>query len=327
MKWLKIKKRQLPEDTTCRNCGAQTVGRYCHECGQDVLAGVGQPILKLIGQALAATFALEGKTPKSLAYLLIRPGFLSDEYKAGKISKYVHPVTLFWMSTLIFFALLISQINTEKLINLNDQVTANSTPTGGYQMKISSHDTTNITNNLVDVDSTTSDFPVFSEDSTRMAKTAAKNEKPRENGMELGQIISKTMIYFSKFAPYAVFLLIPIFALLLAVQFFRKKYFYIHQLIFALHFHTFLWIFFTLLFIPHLICKNITYPLWLNLILLFIPGFYLTTALHTFYHITWRKAVWKTICISFIYIILVITFTLLLLFFVAKIFLPELFGL
>ena len=117
MKWFKRKKRTLPEDLICRNCGGQTVGRYCHDCGQDLLAGIGQPILKLIAQVLDNVFALEGKTPRTLVSLLFRPGFLSNQYQIGKIAHYVHPVKLFWMSTLIFFALLISQMDVSNLKN------------------------------------------------------------------------------------------------------------------------------------------------------------------------------------------------------------------
>jgi len=100
--WFKKQNRPIPENATCRNCGTQMTGRYCHECGQDIFAGTGIPILKLIGQMLDNAFALDGKTPKTLAYLLIRPGFLSSEFMNGRINRYVNPVKLFWMSTLIF---------------------------------------------------------------------------------------------------------------------------------------------------------------------------------------------------------------------------------
>ena len=61
MKWLKKKKRTLPEEKICRNCGAETHGRYCYECGQDVLAGSEQPIVNLAGQVLENAFALDAQ--------------------------------------------------------------------------------------------------------------------------------------------------------------------------------------------------------------------------------------------------------------------------
>jgi len=261
MKWFKKKKRALPEDTTCRNCSTQTVGQYCHECGQDVHAGVGQSTLKLIGQALESVFALDGKTPRTLAFLMIRPGFLSEEYRMGKVNRYVHPVKLFWMSSLIFFALFISQINFE---NGQIQITG------------------------VDIDS------------------------------------SMFVNYFAKFAPYVTFLLIPIFALLLALFFWRRKYYYMYHMIFTLHFHTFLWIFLSLLLIVEMVIHGLTYPTWLKTLLFFTPGVYLTMALRRYYRTkSWWKAVWKAILISLLYFFLILLVTGFIIYLVAKIFFPE----
>jgi len=266
MKWFKKKERSLPEDTVCRNCGAQTVGRYCHECGQDLLAGVGQPILKLIAQVLDNAFALEGKTPRTLINLIIRPGFLSKEYSTGRITRYVHPVKLFWMSTIIFFALVISQIN------------------------------------LSDI----------------------KIDEPTPEAIDF----ATTLIhYFTKFAPYATFFLIPIFALLLACFFWRKKIFYLFHLIFAAHFHTFLWIFLSILLIINIFTPNFEYPEWLSFLLFLIPWVYLSIGFHRFYQTKTRwKAIKKSIGISMLYFSLVIAVTALLVILAAKLFFPEIWS-
>ncbi|MCL2290207.1 MAG: DUF3667 domain-containing protein [Bacteroidetes bacterium] len=265
MRWFKKKKRTLPEDTTCRNCGVQTVGRYCHECGQDVHAGTGQSTLKLIGQALESAFALDGKAPRTLAFLMIRPGFMSEEYRAGRVNRYVHPVRLFWMSTLIFFALLISQINF-----------------GNADVRIAGEQMT-------------------------------------------GENASMIINYFAKLAPYVTFLLIPMFALLLALFFWRKKDYYMYHMIFTLHFHTFLWIFCSLLLIIGLFTRNVTYPGWLSMLLFFTPGVYLTMALRRYYQTkSWWQALWKAILISLLYFLLILLVTGLVLLFVVKVFFPEL---
>jgi len=263
MKWFKRKERALPEDTTCRNCGAQTVGRYCHECGQDIHAGAKQSTIKLIGQALESLFALDGKTPRTLALLMIRPGFLSEEYHAGKVSKYVHPVKLFWMATLIFFALLIAFVSL-----------------GGENMQI---------------------------------KVGGEN---MDNTMFIN--------YFFKYAPYLSFLFIPIFALLLTLFFWRKKYYYMYHMIFTLHFHTFLWIFLSLLMIISMFTMNLKFPVWLRLILFFTPGVYLTVALRRFYQTkSWWQAVWKAVLICWVYIILFAAILVGIVYAVVQVFYPE----
>jgi len=270
--WLKKKERPIPEDAICRNCGVQMQGRYCHECGQDVFAGTGIPILKLIGQVLDNAFALEGKTPRTLSNLMFRPGFLASEYMRGKVVRYLNPVKLFWMSTLIFFALLISQIN--------------STNWQAVNFNIKSH---------------------------------ALNTE------------TKVMLfnYFTKFAPYVAFLLIPFFALLLALFFWRRRFYYVHHLIFTVHFHAFLWIFCSLLLIINLFVSS-GFPGWLNLILFFTPGIYLIFAFHRFYHPqtyhlkSWWQAIWKSVIVSISYFFIFCIITIIITVIVLKLYFPEL---
>ena len=290
MKWFKRKKRTLPEDSVCRNCGAQTVGRYCHECGQDLLAGIGQPILTLITQVLDNAFALEGKTPRTLVNLLFRPGFLSIQYQMGKIVHYVHPVKLFWMSTLIFFALLISQM-----------------------------DMSNLKNELSKPDSNiTIEFKSKPADLTDEERNAMNIEKATD-------MISTIANYANKFAPYIAFLFIPIFALLLAGIFWRRKLFYVFHLVFAVHFHTFLWIFCSILLLFHIFTPNLIFPGWLNLLLFLIPGVYLTVAIRHFYQPkSWWKACTKTIGVSLLYVFLILIATAFLIILFFKFYYPEL---
>ena len=272
LNWLKKKERPIPEDVICRNCGVQMQGRYCHECGQDIFAGTGIPILKLIGQVLDNAFALEGKTPRTLVNLIFRPGFLSREFMNGKVVRYVNPVKLFWMSTLIFFALLISQINSTN-----------------WQTK---------------------DFNIKSHVLNTETKVMLFN-------------------YFTKFAPYVAFLLIPFFALLLALFFWRRKFYYVHHLIFTVHFHAFLWIFCSLLLIINMFV-TLDFPDWLNLTLFFTPGIYLIFAFHRFYHPqtyhfkSWWQTIWKSVFVSISYFFIFCIITIIIAVIVLKLYFPEL---
>jgi len=271
--WLKKRERPVPENATCRNCGAQMQGRYCHECGQDIFAGTGIPILKLVGQVLDNAFALEGKTPRTLANLLFRPGFLSNEYMTGKVIRYVNPVKLFWMSTLIFFAIIVIQSDRS-----------------GWQKTL--------IENI--------------KKSEKMSINSHSNENETVDDIKKKQFIefiSMAPQIFIRFAPYVAFLLIPFFALLLALFFWRKKYYYVHHLIFTIHFHTFIWIFYSLRIFFHVIA-NPKYPSWVSSLLFFIPGIYLILALHRFYHSqthhfkSWWQTIWKSILITILYFII-----------------------
>jgi len=297
-------------------------GRYCHQCGQDVFAGAGIPILILIVQILDNVFALDGKTPKTLGSLLIRPGFLSKEYMNGRISRYVNPVKLFWMSTIIFFAILISQfdINTDNLFN-----TQSNTESNGDELSLETIEENTSTGNLEIIDN---EQEVQVDLNFQIYKDKVDTEKLQQMLPEIFTLFKNN---FAKIAPYIAFLLIPFFALLLALFFWRSKYYYIHNLIFTIHFHTFLWIFMTLLLVLNMFI-SLQYPDWLIIMLLITPGIYLVFALHSFYYsklkrsmISWWNSIWKAILITFFYLILISIVFLFLIKIVIRLKYPELF--
>ncbi|MCL1850860.1 MAG: DUF3667 domain-containing protein [Bacteroidetes bacterium] len=284
MKWFKKKNLPLPKEHICCNCGTQTVGKYCHECGQNVFAGKEQPILHLFGQMLENAFSLDAKAPRTLAFLMFRPGFLSTEYRAGRISRYVHPVKLFWMATLILFALMIYQLGANKNVAINNQE---------YKGKI------------VDINFDKKEVSNYATSDTLHVpsmNSSADVEKPKENHEQL------FINFLSKYAPYISFLFIPLFALLLALFFWRNKYYYISHLIFTVHFHTFLWIFWSLLMLIDILTPHWKYPNWLSLLLFILPGIYFAIALHRFYKTKSRwQSVWKAILILLLYFIIFLT--------------------
>jgi len=89
------------------------MGRYCSNCSQNINTGVGQPIKKFIDQYRKKTVQSLLKYLITLKYLIISPGFLTEEYCAGRIKKYVHPTNLLWITTIIIFALIVNQDNLE----------------------------------------------------------------------------------------------------------------------------------------------------------------------------------------------------------------------
>ncbi|MCL2682860.1 MAG: DUF3667 domain-containing protein [Bacteroidales bacterium] len=309
--WLKKKPRPLPANTICRNCGTQTVGRYCHVCGQDLLAGEGLSFFKLIGNFLENAFALNNKTPITLGFLMVRPGFLSIEYRKGRIKRYVHPVKLLWISTLVFFALLISRADfggSEKNKTEVDVADAQQMAIDAISDSVAKQKAMQIMN--VVPDSLFTDIPTTQETS-KQKKTTVEDSK---------EIEEKMLTYLSRYAPYAAFLFIPVFALLLMVFFWRSKFYYVYHLVFAMHFHVFLWVFCAFFLVLFWIFPNLEFPGWLTFLLWIIPSVYLSIAFHRFYlnQTRWR-AIWKSIVISFLYFITVLLGTVALILLVLKV--------
>ncbi len=92
--------------THCRNCGAKLQGMYCHNCGQ-FAHDDSQPFWKYIWQYFENVYQFDYKIPATVWQLFRRPGFLTNEFNAGKIVSYMHPLKLNMFILVIFFTIII----------------------------------------------------------------------------------------------------------------------------------------------------------------------------------------------------------------------------
>jgi Protein of unknown function (DUF3667) len=89
--------------TTCRNCGAAVSGEYCATCGQETRIKL--PTARVfLREATGRYVALDGRMWRTLAALLFRPGFLTREYLRGRRRRYIRPARLFLVLSLALFA-------------------------------------------------------------------------------------------------------------------------------------------------------------------------------------------------------------------------------
>jgi hypothetical protein len=205
------------------------------------------------------------------------------------------------MSTLIFFALLIFQITNNKS---NDKEIIAVQPKETVQ----------------------SDEPAQQKNINISFLSSSAKTQPLSTNEDAENVKQKNDEYFnilvnalSKYAPYTTFLFIPIFALLLALFFWRRKYYYVSHLAFTVHFHTFIWIFWSLLMVIMILTHNWEFPDWLATLLFFIPSIYFAIALHRYYQTKTRwQAIWKAVLILFLYFSLILIVTVFLLFWMFK---------
>ncbi|MEJ6006137.1 DUF3667 domain-containing protein [Paucibacter sp. AS339] len=105
----------LPDRTTterwatpCRNCGAELAAPdwdYCPRCGQETkleLPSVGEFLAHTGGRLLA----LDGRLGRTLWHLAVKPGVLAQAYLAGRRRYFVRPARLFFVLSLLLFAVL-----------------------------------------------------------------------------------------------------------------------------------------------------------------------------------------------------------------------------
>lgn len=124
-------------------------------------------------------------------------------------------------------------------------------------------------------------------------------EKAVSNPRRLNGLINKWL-------PRAMVLLLPVFALILRLFYWGKQQYFLNQLIFSLHFHTFIFVLLTLIIIAELLLPGIVSG---DLFLL-IVGVYLLIALKIASDQGWFRTTVKFVIVSFLYfIVLSVTLT------------------
>lgn len=95
-----------PDLKSCRNCGhpMQREALYCEHCGQKYTTGR-VTFRELLREFFSEVFSLDSKIFKTIGALFV-PGKLTNEYFAGRHRRYAHPIRIFFVTAVIFFALL-----------------------------------------------------------------------------------------------------------------------------------------------------------------------------------------------------------------------------
>jgi hypothetical protein len=91
------------EPAFCPNCGAALGGAYCAACGQKVGA-LNPTVGEFLRDFTQELLNVDGRIFSSLRLLLTRPGFLTLEQFAGRRIRYVSPIRLYLLFSLVFFA-------------------------------------------------------------------------------------------------------------------------------------------------------------------------------------------------------------------------------
>ncbi|HEY5851839.1 MAG TPA: DUF3667 domain-containing protein [Lysobacter sp.] len=104
----------------CENCNAPLEGHYCHDCGQSVVNPV-----RDAGHALEEVFEafwhLDGRIFRTLRDLLV-PGRVASNYLAGQRARYVAPLRLFLVLSVVTFFFAQLAIHVENSDSANPMV-------------------------------------------------------------------------------------------------------------------------------------------------------------------------------------------------------------
>lgn len=264
-----------PAHTHCQNCNAELHGEYCSSCGQRDKE-VHIPIKEIVSEFIEILPVFDERLLRSMKLFLFKPGKLTFEYLSGRRKTYISPFKLYFIISFVYF--LIGSFNmSESKQELREQLMI------GDSVQTRTH----------------SDTTVLAIKNPNSGVTfSINNREPIErmfgnkfiDGFKTGQ--KNPHEFFERIRehlPKILFLLLPVFALLLKLIYVRSKILYIQHLIFSFYFHSF--IFFILLFdvLSEIILPK-GFHFYGNIILLTIPA-YLYLSLVNVY----KQSRWKTI--------------------------------
>ena len=247
---------ELPHAAThCPNCGARIAGQFCQGCGQPAHLHV-PSAREFLHEFIAHYVALEGKLWKSLALLLFRPGRLTRDYIEGKRARYVEPLRLYLSFSIIFFAIF-------KLGGANIGIGKPDTPPAGraeasVEQKagkareatvapaLRAREQAREERRLAREKNNDQDLIVLGEGDDAKAERLAASVHPAL-GAKVAQFLQlpkeerndAMLRALSSYTPYAIFLLMPVFAALLKLLYLGSGRRYGEHLLFALHTNAF----------------------------------------------------------------------------------------
>lgn len=88
----------------CTNCQTKLEGPVCHVCGQ-IDDSYHRPIGSLLGQLMEGVFHFDGRVAKTIPPLLVRPGSVTRTYLKGARARFIPPLRLYLLASLLFFLL------------------------------------------------------------------------------------------------------------------------------------------------------------------------------------------------------------------------------
>jgi hypothetical protein len=89
----------------CYNCGIRLTGRFCAACGQKV-QDLNPSLKHFLHDLTHELLHVDGKIFQSVATLLTRPGVLTKDYFDGRRARWISPIRLYLVFSVIYFAVI-----------------------------------------------------------------------------------------------------------------------------------------------------------------------------------------------------------------------------
>jgi hypothetical protein len=299
----------------CPNCETDHDGNFCPHCGQST-TDFNQPFREIFRDFLNSVLNLDSRLLRTLIPILFRPGFLTREFLAGRRVRYISPSRLYFVSSFFFFllvalvGLVTVSTNTDRELNFGD------TTVVGFGSPQESESSTESADSATE-DEAASPPPIEIEPSGPSGTTGEGDISTQSSGFSrimesAGQKISENPRLMLEglvdAMPFAIFLLLPVFALLLKGFYFRRGIHYLTHLVFSLNLHAFFFLFASILMLLNAVLPDWTWSI-LNIAANIYFCVYFFLALKTVYGQSILKTTLKWFLVGVSYSIVLATST------------------
>ena len=270
------RKTQRQPLTHCENCGALLSGHFCAQCGQPAI-DYRRSFRHVLADLLNEFLNWDSKFFATIGLLLVRPWKLTNQFLAGHRMRYVHPLRLYLLASILFFFAVnygakglhlepgklgpkdraeleadlkkgdLPPAAREELETLLREppsppapspLTTTPSPPPAPRTDKQTQESGKIVTGPTNRRIVAFDPGTKSSTPFERWLEAKAKDKMGERGTKMGLFISTL---FSNL-PYMMLCCIPLFAFVLKVLYLRRRIFYIDHLIYALHIHTFAYV-------------------------------------------------------------------------------------
>jgi hypothetical protein len=320
-------KKHYRKENNCLNCGTTLQGKFCYNCGQENLE-IKESFGHMMSHTISDYFHFDDQFFHTLRPLFSKPGFLTNEYLAGRRARYLHPVKMYIFISLVYFVVLFQ--TGHQLVNVNHyngkakdfNMTLDAPGKDPVTAK-ADKDTSDEEEN--EKNSTKYFFSPTAKDSTYDAYLIAQQKLPpdKQDGFIVREYNKKAFTYKAEYGlrtkevlieqfkhnvPKMMFLMLPLCALIVMIAFLDNKKYYVEYLIYSFHLHCFIFLFLTIIMMLEWL-----YPVswtsltdWLNFFTTIAIIWYIYKSLKVVYNRSAWRTVTKLIGASFMYLL---TFT------------------
>src|SRR5262245_59123898 len=226
----------VPRSAACLNCGTPLGGPFCSSCGQRDIP----PYPSTRELAIDAFWELsgwDGRFASTVRALVRHPGLLTREFLEGRRARYISPLRLYLMASLVYFIIAAGAPDIK--------LASGKTVFTGLRISTTSSDTTRVSR---------------PERVSANASRALESQRALDSGQRQEALadIAKAPRLLQPFLrkaiedpagvkrglltamPRMLFALLPVFAVLVALFYYRRKY--PEHLYFAIHLHAFIFL-------------------------------------------------------------------------------------